>query len=395
MKAKSQIMLSIALLALILAMIIFPAESVTAARAALSLWWRMILPSLLPFFISAELLIRLGLLPRLSRLLDPLMWPLFRLPGAAALAVLLGYSSGFPGGAAITAGLRQSGQISKEQGARLIAFTNNASPLYISVALAAGLLGKPSLAAVLMAIHYGGNLLIGLLLRFFADTSQPRSGPDSQASPITDSLLERISIGNLLKKAAAASFANITLIGCYMAFFAVLLAMLREGGLLLFLLRPLYNLGLSAGVAAALAAGLWEMSLGIEQAAQASLELSVSLPVIAAILAWGGLSVQAQVAAMVADTDIPVRTYFITRIFHALLSFTLAWLYCRHASLPALYLSLPTGLSTIQVWQASLQLLGGALVALTACCIIGGFINACRRWKKRSKGNYVSPRGFS
>ena len=206
--------------------------------------------------------------------------------------------------------------------------------------------------------------------------------------------LEKISIGNLLKKAAAASFANITLIGCYMAFFAVLLAMLREGGLLLFLLRPLYNLGLPAEIAAALAAGLWEMSLGIEQAAQVG-SLAVSLPVIAAILAWGGLSVQAQVAAMVADTDIPVRTYFITRIGHALLSFGLAWVYCFYATIPTLYLSLPGSFSTLQAWQTGLTLLGGSLLALGACCMVGKIINVYRRRQAGLKDNCVSPRGFS
>lgn len=400
MGPKSKIMLSFALLSLMLAMILWPAESVEAAQAALSLWWRMILPSLLPFFISAELLIRLGLLPKLSRLLTPLMWPIFRLPGAAALAVLLGYSTGFPGGAAITAGLRQSGQINKEQGERLICFTNNASPLYISVALAAGLLGQPRLGGILMLIHYGSNLLIGFLLRFRA-AKEPLSQPDraygAELSPATaNSLLEQISIGNLLKKAATVSFGNISLIGCYMTFFAVLLAMLKEGGILFFLLRPLYALGVPAGAASALAAGLWEMSLGVEQAAQAGLPLTVSLPVIAAILGWGGFSVQAQVAAMVADTDIQARTYFFTRIAHALISFGLTSLWCSRASISVSTLVLGyTGLTTALAWKYSLLLCLGAYIGLAALCCLGGLIGLILRSRKASSWeNYADPRGY-
>lgn len=365
---KSKLLISAALIAMMVAMVCWPAEAVTAARAALSLWWRMILPSLLPFFISAELLMRLGLLPRLSRLLDPLMWPLFRLPGAAALAVLLGFSSGFPGGAAITAGLWQAGQIDSRQGARLIAFTNNASPLYISVALAAGMLQRPSLAYALMAVHYGGNILIGLSLRFIAGPADIGKGGPARppAGAPYDSLMEQISMGKLLKKAAAASFANVSLIGCYMTFFAVLLAMLKEGGVMMFLLRPLFSLGVPAGAAAALAAGLWEMSLGIEQAALAGLPLSISLPVIAAILAWGGFSVQAQVSAMVADTDISPGIYLATRYIHAGLSFVVMSLWCARAALPAMQLSALLSLPVGGMWTASLGLLGFSLLTLAA-----------------------------
>lgn len=386
MGIKSKLLVSVALLAMMLAMIYWPMAAVSAARAALSLWWRMILPSLLPFFISAELLLRLNVLPGLSRLLHPLMWPLFRLPGAAALAVLLGFSSGFPGGAAITASLYQAGQISREEGARLIAFTNNASPLYISVALAAGLLQRPALAAMLMTIHYGGNILIGVALRFFAGREQSRA---AKAKPLDSSAMwEQLSIGRLLKKAAAASFANVSLIGCYMTFFAVLLAMLREGGVMMFLLRPLFFLGLPAGSAAALASGLWEMSLGVEQAALAGLKLADSLPVIAAILAWGGLSVQTQVTAMIADTDINPGLYYIARGLHAVISFMAAKLWCAKAALPVISLQKPP-LAASGIWASSFVLLSFSLAALALLSLLGGFIT----YWQRGHDNYANPRG--
>lgn len=368
MGIKSKLLMTAALFAMMLAMVLWPAEASQAAQSALSLWWRMILPSLLPFFISAELLMRLGALPSLSRLLDPLMWPLFRLPGAAALAVLLGFSSGFPGGAAITAGLWQAGHLDGRQGARLIAFTNNASPLYISVALAAGMLQQPSLGYMLMAVHYGGNILIGLFLRFF---SGPGARPRQARVVASDTLMEQIRMGRLLKKAAAASFANISLIGCYMTFFAVLLAMLKEGGIMFFLLRPLFLLGVPAGAASALAAGLWEMSLGVEQAALAGLPLNISLPVIAAILAWGGFSVQAQVAAMIADTDIKPGIYFATRYLHALLSFALMSLWCSRVSLPVMQLQTLSSAGAAGIWAGSLRLLGFSLLILAVLALIG------------------------
>jgi hypothetical protein len=186
-----------------------------------------------------------------------------------------------------------------------------------------------------------------------------------RALPSLDERLEQQNMGLLLKKAAAASFTNISLIGCYMALFAVLLALLKESGLLDLLLYPLLYLGLPAGAAAALVSGLLEMSLGVEEAATAGLALTESLPAIAAILAWGGLSVQVQVTAMVADTDIDPGLYYICRGLHAVISYLTAKLWCARAVIPAL--SLPGSIiAGTGLWLASLKLLAFSLAALAA-----------------------------
>ena len=72
---------------------------------------------------------------------------------------------------------------------------------------------------------------------------------------------------------------------------------------------------LKAGVS-----GLLEMSLGINALTESGLEIKTLLPLIGAELAFGGLSVQMQVLAMTAGTDISPRLYLLSRPFHAALS---------------------------------------------------------------------------
>ena len=148
----------------IITMICYPTSTYAAAREALTLWWGMLLPALLPFFIAAELLVAFGATAWLGRLLNPLMRPLFNLPGTAAVAIAMGYTSGFPTGATITATLFNNGDITAEEGTRLIAFTNNPSLIFITVGVATGILGEPSLGLMLIVINYGINLLIGISL---------------------------------------------------------------------------------------------------------------------------------------------------------------------------------------------------------------------------------------
>ncbi|MBR0374924.1 MAG: hypothetical protein IJH59_00040 [Firmicutes bacterium] len=293
------------LLLLTAAMMARPEKTVAAARSALTLWARAVAPSLLPFFILAQLLVALGAAQLAGRRLAPLMRPLFDLPGEAALGLVMGFCSGFPTGAAVAAELRRDGAITAEEGGRLLAFTNNAGPLFVTATVASSLLQTPEAAALLCAAHYGGNLLLGLV---FGLCSRARRGRWEKAVPPPEPAAGSPAppLAALMKAAAQRAAANLLLIGCYMAFFAVAAALLvpAEG-------QPLLKAGVS---------GLLEMSLGINALAESGLETAALLPLIGAELAFGGLSVQMQVLAMTADTDISPRLYLLSRPLHAALS---------------------------------------------------------------------------
>ncbi len=303
MKRKKylSIFLGMTLAVMAISMLLLPQQSVAAAMNGLHLWWEVIVPSLLPFFIISNLLISIGAAQAAGHCFAPFMRPLFNLPGAASLAIVLGFCSGFPTGAAVTADLRRQGLISREEAARLLAFTNNAGPLYITVAVAAGLFGQPAAAMLLASGHYGLDLLLGIILGLFS-----RSSKTSAATALPSTATPPGSLGNLMKEAARAATNNILIIGCYMAFFSVLAELICL--ILPSSITPMLRAMLS---------GVWEMSLGIDTLSTSGLPLALALPLAAAILAFGGFSVQMQVLAMVSDTDISPRLYLICRPLHA------------------------------------------------------------------------------
>lgn len=300
-KKYTSIFLGMILAMMAISMLLLPQQSVGAAKNGLHLWWKVIVPSLLPFFIISNLLISIGATQAAGHCFAPLMRPLFNLPGAASLAIVLGFCSGFPTGAAVTADLRRQGLISREEAARLLAFTNNAGPLYITVAVAAGLFGQSSVAVLLASGHYGLDLLLGIILGRLS-----RRHKISAATPLPSTAPPPGGLGNLMKEAAHNASNNILIIGCYMAFFSVLAELICL--ILPSSLTPMLRAMLS---------GIWEMSLGIDTLATSGLPLALSLPLAAAILAFGGFSVQMQVLAMIADTDISPRLYLICRPLHA------------------------------------------------------------------------------
>ena len=150
MKRFSELFFLLLVLLTTLAMLHYPQAAYEGACRGLDTWMTHLLPSLLPFFIAANLLLSLGFVRFLGVLLEPLMRPVFRLPGEAGFALALGFTSGFPMGAVLTASLREQDLCTPQEAARLAAFTNNSSPLFLLIAVPVSMLHQPQLGILLL-----------------------------------------------------------------------------------------------------------------------------------------------------------------------------------------------------------------------------------------------------
>lgn len=145
----------------------FPDQALEAGIRGLNMWWEVVFPSLLPFFITAELLLAFGVVNFFGILFEPIMRPLFNVPGSGSFGWMMGMASGYPTGAKITARLREEKQLSKIEAERLVSFTNNSSPLFIFGAISAGFFHDLKLGALLAVCHYTSNAMVGICMRFY------------------------------------------------------------------------------------------------------------------------------------------------------------------------------------------------------------------------------------
>lgn len=327
MRFAGRTLVALGALAFVSAMVLSPRTVFEGATLGLETWWNIVFPSLLPFFIVSELLLGLGVVRLLGVLLEPVMRPLFRLPGAASFAVAVGYSSGYPIGGAVTARLRLEGLVTRVEAEHLVAFTNNASPLFVLVAVAVGMFNQPAVGTFILGVHYLTNMSLGLLLRFYAPAGRSRAAfargvwrrawrgfLETEGRPP----------GQILGEAVRSSVQKLMVIGGYIIFFAVAIRLLAHFGILGFLARvlgaALAPFGLDPALFEPIIAGCLEMTLGTKLAAEAPVPLLHKLVAIQFILAWSGLSIQAQVAGFTAGTDIRLRLYLVSRVAHAALA---------------------------------------------------------------------------
>ena len=311
-------------------MVTHPKTVFEGASSGVQTWWNIVFPALLPFFIASELLMSFGIVRFMGVLLEPVMRPLFNVPGTGSFVVAVGFTSGYPIGAMLTAKLRTQGSISRVEAERLVSFTNNSSPLFMLVAVAVGMFNMPALGYLIAGSHYLGNLTLGLALRFYRrqDINRTPATP-WQGNWIRGAFREMMRViqaeqrapGLIISDAVRNSINNLLSIGGFIILFAVIIRLLEQVGLIQLLAGLFAVLLIPFGYAPetmpALATGLFEMTLGTRAVAESQTTLLQQLMAIAVILAWSGLSIQAQVVSMVSGTDIRLWPFLISRICHA------------------------------------------------------------------------------
>lgn len=344
-KYRSQIItyiLSFLTIFITIAIIQYPKDTFDSAIVGLNLWWNVVFPSLLPFFILSELLMGLGVVHALGVLLEPLMRPIFNVPGIGAFALSMGLASGYPMDAVITCKFRKNNLCSKVEAERLLAFTNTADPLFMFGAVAVGMFAMPELGASIALAHYTASLLVGIVFRFHGTGRDeiPAKVPAANRKNIFLRTLSELynarknsntSLGMLLGDAVKASMNTILLIGGFIIIFSVFLRILSVIGITEYLngifACLLGLIGFTPNLAEAMSVGFFEIDLGALAASQAIAPLEQKVAVASAIIAWSGLSVHGQVASIVLETGISMTPYMIARVLHALLSACLAILF--------------------------------------------------------------------
>lgn len=317
-----------------IAMVQYPKVAFDAAITGLNLWWNVVFPSLVPFFILSEILMGLGVVHFIGILLEPLMRPVFNVPGIGAFAMSMGLASGYPMDAVITCKFRKNQLCSAVEAERLLSFTNTADPLFMFGAVAVGMFGMPELGATIALAHYLSSFIVGVIFRYHGRNRDSHTN-DTQISNGNIILRafralykakqeDKRSLGQLLGDSVKNSMNTILLIGGFIILFSVFLQILSVLGvtdaLTTAFAGSLSLIGFNVNLAPAMVSGLFEIDLGALAASQADAPLIEKVVIASGIIAWSGLSVHGQVASIVIESGIRMLPYMIARFLHAIIA---------------------------------------------------------------------------
>ncbi|WP_183030193.1 MULTISPECIES: sporulation integral membrane protein YlbJ [Clostridia] len=338
------LLLSMITLSIAISLVKFPDQSLEASIRGLNLWWEVVFPSLLPFFIIAELLISFGVVQFIGILFEPIMRPLFNVPGVGSFGWFMGMASGYPTGAKIGARLREEKQLTRIEAERLVSFTNASSPLFIFAAISVGFFQNTSLGVLLAVCHYLSNTFVGICMRFYGkkkdktnQNKRKESFKYSVRKAFTAMHRARMNdvrpLGEVLGDAVIHSVKTLVVVGGFIVLFSVLTKLLFLSGISTFIAHFLGRLlnfaSISKDFGLPLLSGLFEITIGVQSISVVQDTLLIQAVLVSFILGFNGFSVQAQVASILAKTDIRFAPYFFARILHGVFASILTILFYK------------------------------------------------------------------
>lgn len=301
--------------------ILFPESMINSTKNGLSLWWKIVLPSLFPFLILSNLITKTAIPMVLGRLLNPLMKFVFDLPGISALPLFLGIVGGYPIGAKVTSDLRSNHQISKNIANRLISFTNNSGPLFITGAIGIGLYGNKQIGTLLLLSHYISALLIGLAFRF----RKKNEYLDNETKKIDFKIITLKNLGTTLTDAVKNGVISVVLIGGFIVLFSIISNLLLETGVIYAISNLIFK-GLDKTASFSIISGFLEVTNGVNLISNANISLLQKLIISSVLLGFGGFSIHMQTLSVISKTDIKISYYLIGKTLQGALSGVITYL---------------------------------------------------------------------
>ncbi len=269
----------------------FPQQAVSGAAKGLELCAGVIIPSLFPFLAVSSFSALSPSLSDVTRLFSPVMRHVFRLPAAAAPAVVFGLIGGYPVGCTTTAQLYEQGEINSEQAQRLTCFSVNAGPAFVITAVGVTMLRSVKAGIILFASCVVSSIIIGILLGFTA----PK--PEKKAAKEKTSTGELRALVGATEKAAQ----SIIKICAWTVLFSCISTVAG-------------SMSISENVLLAFSC-ISEVTGGCLAATQTG-----NLCAVAAALGWSGLCVCCQVIESVKKTGASLGVFFAFRVAHAALA---------------------------------------------------------------------------
>ena len=316
--------LSLTTLIITIFCIIFPNDMLNSTKSALNLWYSVIVPSLLPFLIISDLLQQTAITKIFSHLLSPIMRKVFKLPGVSSIAVFLGMTGGYPIGAKVTADLRTKNLISYSDAKHLIAFTNNAGPLFLSAAIGIGLYKSPMIGFLLIISHYFSALLVGFLFRFLKKEKGNKSNENLEFK-----IFKISELGSILSNIIKSSVLIVCTIGGFIILFSLISTILEKLNITTFianLIMPTLPQELSNGIIA----GILEVTTGVNKLAKINIPIFNKLIITSMLIGFGGFSIHMQTLGVISSSDIKFSSYFCGKLFQCLISGLLTFIFIKY-----------------------------------------------------------------
>lgn len=306
---KVKVILTIAIALLIILIIANPSYYTGVSFNAITVWAKVLLPSLLPFFIFTRLMTSLGIVKDISNTFGKIPAKLYKLPKVSFYVFFLSIITGYPIGSKLVSDLYHSGEITRVQAQKITTFTSNSGPMFIVGSVGAGLFLSAKIGYIILISHILGAVLNGLLYRNLKDDNvyfKNKKAIDS-------------SEGNILSDSVSNSISSILLVGGIIVLSFIIIEVLIKFNVFYPITFLFNKIGIETGVTTSILSGLLEITKGCQLISALNIGAMAKASIACFIISFGGFSTILQSMAFLKDIT-NYKFFTLQKTTHAIIS---------------------------------------------------------------------------
>lgn len=163
-------LLTILCLTAILIILFSPQIVIEGVRQGIKLNLYSVIPSLLPFMVLTNIMLKYDLCQYISYFFKPILSKIFKVSSNGCFAIIIGFTCGYPMGAKIIGDLYTNKLISKSEACYLITFCNNCSITFLLNYILYECLNSQFPIYVAVILVYLPPVIVGIINKFTLNT---------------------------------------------------------------------------------------------------------------------------------------------------------------------------------------------------------------------------------
>lgn len=288
---------------------------ISGASEGIILWYRYVLPTLLPFMILTQIIMQTDTIHLISQISGNFMRHFPGVSDYGCFAVIAGFLCGYPMGAKVTSDLVISKRIGPDEGTYLLSFCNNMSPMFVLGVLFRNYIPEHALYLPFFLILTGSPLLCSQIFRiYYRHMPRIHSAKYPTYKTISFEQSTDASLGTILNSSITESADAIIRVALYMMLASIWMHILDQ----IFLAK---NIGKTILLSA------FELTTGLDMLAGLAAPAVTRYLMMLSLTSFGGISSILQTMSMIQSSGLKIVPYIAEKLVTMTVTSLLAYLY--------------------------------------------------------------------
>lgn len=294
-------------------LIIFPKSAIDSILNGTTLFMKSVFPTLFPFLILTNILIRYGGITIFGKLFGKILSKPLRISNNSIFPLLVSFICGYPLGTKYLNDLYNDGLIKENEFRRMVNIASNASPLFIIGTVGVSMLENKALGYMLLIANYLSCIIVSFFIPYKKDN------PIHKASQTTNT---KNNFGEALKLALENAIKTCAIVGGFIILFSLIKEILINNVYTQILLKDF-------PIIKSLIVGFFEITNGISLLIPSSISMPLKLGLISAFCSFGGICILLQCYSFVYKNEaFKLNRYIFFKFVQAIISFIITFVIC-------------------------------------------------------------------